>query len=234
VWAPDDLRVRDLRTITALARARWPHAIIAVAAESLGGAVAMQAFASAHPPPADRLILLAPAVWGWSDQPIPYRLALWLAAKLDPGVVLTPPDWLTRHIWASDNIPELYAMGRDPLMIWGARTDALYGLVTTMQRALGDAADLRGPTLYMAGAHDEIIPRSATLAAVRRLRPEVRTAWYGQGWHLLLRDRHADIVWSDVLAFIRDPAGPLPSGAPSILAGASAKKARLREVQHPA
>ena len=26
-------------------------------------------------------------------------------------------------------------MGRDPLMIWGARSDTLYGLVTAMDRA---------------------------------------------------------------------------------------------------
>ena len=49
IWAPDDLKVEDLRTITALARARYPGAIIAVAGESLGGAVAIEAFASDRP-----------------------------------------------------------------------------------------------------------------------------------------------------------------------------------------
>jgi hypothetical protein len=51
---------------------------------------------------------------------------------------------------------------------------------------------------------------------VRRLPPAVRTAWYADGWHLLLRDLHADRVWGDTLAFIRDPAGPLPSAPPPI------------------
>jgi alpha-beta hydrolase superfamily lysophospholipase len=232
IWAPDSLRIADLRTITALARRRWPHAIIAVAGESLGGAVAMEAFASQDPPSADRLILLAPAVWGWSDQPILYRVALWAAARLAPDKVFTPPDWVTSHIQASDNIPELYAMGADPLMIWGARSDALYGLVQTMQRAHDDAALLGDiPTLYMAGAHDEIIPPSATRHAVRRLPTRVRTARYAQGWHLLLRDLHAPIVWADALSFIRDPTAPLPSGAPPILRR-SAQEARFGEVQH--
>jgi alpha-beta hydrolase superfamily lysophospholipase len=233
IWAPDTLRMEDLRTITALARARWPHAIIAVAGESLGGAVAMEAFASETPPKADRLILLAPAVWGWSDQPLLNRAALWVAARMAPAKVFTPPGWLTSHIQASDNIPELQAMGADPLMIWGARSDALYGLVETMQRAHDDAARQgKVPTLYMAGAHDEIIPPSATRHAVRRLPPWVRTARYARGWHLLLRDFQAPVVWEDALSFIRDPAAPLPSGAPP-LAPPSAQEARLGEVEHP-
>jgi acylglycerol lipase len=31
-----------------------------------------------------------------------------------------------------------------------------------------------------------------------------------------LRDLHAQRVWEDTLAFIRDPSAPLPSGAPPI------------------
>ena len=217
IWAPDHLLTEDLRTIVALARARWPHALIAVAAESLGGAVAIEAFTSDRPPAADRLILLAPAVWGWKEQPFTYRAALWLAARLAPGKVFTPPSWVTEKIWASDNHEELYAMGRDPLMIWGARSDTLFGLVDTMQQAQDDTPRLGGvPTLWMYGAHDEIIPKPATDAAVRRLPGDVRTAYYPDGWHLLLRDLHAELVWNDTLAFIRDPSGALPSGVGSI------------------
>jgi alpha-beta hydrolase superfamily lysophospholipase len=233
IWAPDALRVEDLRTITALARARWPHATLAVAGESLGGAIAIEAFASDRSPAADRLILLAPAVWGWSDQPLLNRVALVVAAGLAPGHVFTPPAWVTNHIWASDNISELYAMGADPLEILGARADALEGLVTTMQRAHREVAGLRPPVLYMYGAHDQVIPPSATLDAVGRLPAGVRTALYPRGWHLLLRDLHAETVWADALAFLRDPRAPLPSGAAPITASNLAKESRLREVQHP-
>ncbi len=39
-------------------------------------------------------------------------------------------------------------MGRDPLMIWGARSDTIYGLVTMMGRA-SDAVGKAGvPTAY--------------------------------------------------------------------------------------
>ena len=46
------------------------------------------------------------------------------------------------------------------------------------------------------------------------MRPPGRTAYYEHGWHLLLRDLQAQTVWTDAEAFIRDPAGAAPSGAP--------------------
>ena len=226
VWAPDALKVADLRAIVALARRRWPGALIVVAGESLGGAVALEAFASDDPPAADRLVLLAPAVWGWSTQPIPYRAALWLTARSAPGRVITPPAWLVRKVYPSDNLDELRAMGRDPLMVWGARADTLYGLVSTMQRGQEAAGRLRLPALWLYGAHDPIIPRGATLRAVRRLPPGARTALYADGWHLLMRDRQGPKVWADVAAFMRDPAAPLPSGAPPIPGAPSAAPGR--------
>jgi alpha-beta hydrolase superfamily lysophospholipase len=229
IWAPDALRIEDLRTIVALARRRWPGAIVAVAGESLGGAVAIEAFASDAPPAADRLVLLSPAVWGWSTQPLLYRSLLWLAARTAPGKVFTPPGFVTSRIYPSDNYPELVAMGRDPLMIWGARSDALYGLVTTMQRAQEDVGRLRAPTLYLYGAHDEIIPRDAALKAVRNLPRDARTAYYQDGWHLLMRDKEGPLVWRDVLAFIRDPAAPLPSGAPPVRSAREPARSPARE-----
>jgi alpha-beta hydrolase superfamily lysophospholipase len=216
VWGGDRLMTEDLRTFVSLVRARFPHAIVAVVGESLGGAVAIEAFASDRPPPADRLVLAAPAVWGWSSQPLAYKLALQTAAHLAPAKVFTPPGFVTEHISASDNIAELEAMSQDPWMIWGARSDALYGLVNTMQHGWEDIGRIRAPTLYLLGAHDEIIPKKPALQAAARLPAGDRTADYAHGWHLLLRDKQARNVYDDIAAFIRDPAGPLPSGAPPI------------------
>jgi alpha-beta hydrolase superfamily lysophospholipase len=216
VWGGDALMTEDLRTFVAVVRARFPHATIAVVGESLGGAVAIEAFASDRPPAADRLVLAAPAVWGWSSQPLAYQLALQAAAHLAPAKVFTPPGFVTEHISASDNIPELEAMGRDRLLIWGARSDALFGLVNTMQHGWEDIDRIRAPTLYLLGAHDQIIPEKPSRAAAARLPAGDRTAYYADGWHLLLRDKQAHNVYDDIAAFIRDPAAPPPSGAPPI------------------
>ena len=112
VWGGEDLMTEDLRTLVALVRARHPGVPVVVAGESMGGAVAIAAFASDRPPAADRLVLLSPAVWGWSNQPLPNKTMLWFAARLTGEKVYTPPEWLTRRVAPTDNREELVAMGR--------------------------------------------------------------------------------------------------------------------------
>ncbi len=216
VWAGDELMEEDLRTVASLVRGKHPNALLVIAGESMGGAVAAEALASDRPPVADRLVLLSPAVWGWKEQPLPNRTLLWLAANFTASKVYTPPRWLTDKVSPTDNRDELIAMGRDPLMVWGSRSDTLYGLVTMMGRASDAVGKAQVPTIYLYGAHDQIIPKAAAVKAAAQLKPPQRSAWYAKGWHLLTRDHQGPVVWADILAFIRDPAGPLPSGAPPI------------------
>jgi acylglycerol lipase len=216
VWAGDELMIEDLRTVASLVRQKHPNAILVIMGESMGGAVAAEAFASDRPPAGDRLVLLSPAVWGWKEQPLPNRTLLWIAANFTGPKVYTPPRWLTSKVSPTDNREELIAMGRDPLMIWGARSDTIYGLVNMMDRASDAVGQSSVPTAYFYGAHDQIIPKKAARKAAAQLRPGQRSAFYAKGWHLLTRDHQGPVVWKDVLAFIRDPAAPLPSEPPPI------------------
>ena len=216
VWGGDRLMTEDLRTIIALVHQRYPGAIIAVVGESMGASVVVETFASDRPPAADRVVLVSPGVWGWSTQSLPSKTVLWLTAHFDGPLQVNPPDFLTEHIHPSDNIDELRSMGRDPLELWGARADALYGLVATMERASREVGEVKVPLIYLAGAHDQIIPVPAHFRAAKRLNPDERSAFYANGWHLLLVDRQREKVFADIEAFIRDPAAPLPSGAPPI------------------
>jgi alpha-beta hydrolase superfamily lysophospholipase len=216
IWGGDELMVEDLRTMVALARGEYPGVPVIVAGESMGGAVAILAFASDRPPAADRLILMAPAVWGWSNQPLPYKTMLWLAARITASKVYEPPRWLTSRVKPTDNREELIAMGRDPLMVWGARSDTLFGLVAMMEHAWASVGQVRVPILYIYGKNDEIIPKTPSLQAAKRLKPTDRSAFYERGWHLMTRDRQGPVVWADLLSFITTPEAPLPSGAPTI------------------
>jgi hypothetical protein len=93
--------------------------------------------------------------------------------------------------------------------------DTLYGLVDLMDAALAAAPSFRAPGLFMYGAHDELVPKEATLAAWRALPEGVhRRAYYPNGWHLLMRDiGRADPI-GDAIAWIESPTlARLPSGA---------------------
>lgn len=226
VWGGTRLLTEDLRTAVALARRMHPGAPVAVVGDSMGGATAIAAFASDAPPAADRLILAAPAVWGWSTLPRTYAATLWLGAHTFPYRAVTPPRRVQRRITPSDNTEMLAKIGRDPLMIFRTRIDAVYGLVRLMEKASDGVGALNVPTLFLYGARDQVIPRASAEAAARRLAPGARTALYPEGYHMLLRDRQAERVWRDVAAFIADPAAPLPSGAAPLVAREALTEAR--------
>lgn len=218
LWAGEDRMAEDLRTVVALVRARHPRARIAVAGESMGGAVAISAFASDRPPAADQLILLAPAVWGWSSQSLPNRVSLWAAARLMGSRSVSPPEWAVRDYLATDNLIELVANGNDPGFIRSTRFDALSGLVDLMESATHKLGEVRGPAILMYGEHDMVIRKGPMRRALIRAGDpaNLRTAWYSQGWHLLNRDWQAETVFRDIEAILSDPDAPLPSGAGSV------------------
>ena len=216
VWGGEQLMTEDLRTAISVARRSYPNATLAVVGDSMGSATAIAAFGSDSPPNADRLILTAPAVWGWSTMPDAYALTLWTGAHTFPWRAVTPPRGVQRRIVASDNIEMLRRIGRDPNMLFTTRIDAVYGLVNLMESASQRTAQLHGDVAFLYGSRDQIIPRNAALAAARRLPADARTAEYANGYHMLLRDRQAEVVYNDIMSYLRDPAAPFPSGAPPL------------------
>jgi acylglycerol lipase len=227
VWAPTGMVLEDVRACVELVRERHPRAKVALAGVSMGGGLAIAAMTDPNPPRVDRLMLFAPAVWGWSEQPLPNRASLWVTSHMVGGWVVKPPEWLVKNVMPSDNIDELRRMGRDPNMIWGARSDTIYGLVGLMEQAWRKPGALNVPTAWFYGANDHIIPKAATVEATARLGAGQRTAFYVNGWHLLLVDRQAEKVWRDAESFLRDPTAPFPSGAPTIPTSVKAMEAMV-------
>jgi len=224
VWAGERLMTEDLRTAVRVARQLHPGATIAVVGDSMGAATSIAAFGSDDPPNADRLILVAPAVWGWSTLPDAYAMTLWLGAHTFPGRAVSPPRNVTRTRTASDNREALLQAGRAPHMIWRTRIDAVYGLVSLMERAHDRAGNLSGDVLFLYGANDQIIPRNSAISAARRLPTSARTVLYENGWHWLLRDLQREVVYQDIYAFLQDPDAALPSNAVPLLPVAQATR----------
>src|SRR6202012_5613493 len=106
------------------------------------------------------------------------KTALWLVGRVYGSAMINPPRFVTDHIEASDNVPELIAMGKDPLMEWGARADALYGLGDLVQHAWSATGKIKAPVLDLHGDHDQISPRKPAVEAAARLKPTDRSADY--------------------------------------------------------
>jgi len=212
-WAGVETYADDLIIAASLIRQAHSNAKLFILGESMGGAFAMSAAASRRLP-IDGLILSAPAVWGRSTMPWYQQAALWVGAHTMPWLPLTGRG-LKRV--PSDNIEMLRALSRDPLVIKETRMDAIYGLVNAMDAALASASNLSDPVLYLYGTKDDIVPAKPTLRAAQSVmlsQPDQAIfAAYNTGHHMLLRDLSAQIVWDDIIAWMKQPDDALPSGA---------------------
>ncbi|HWU55221.1 MAG TPA: lysophospholipase [Rhizomicrobium sp.] len=214
IWAGADAMRADLNDAIAAARARYPGVPVFALGESMGGAVVLTALASAQPDApilkADGIILVAPAVWSRGDMPLTYRAALFLAAHLVPGMILSNnAAGRVVTIIPSDNIEMLRALGRDPLFQKKTRTDTLYGLVNLMDeaRTAPQRITTAPPILFLYGAKDQIIPAKPTegvIAALGSKAPKLSldVKHYEHGYHMLLRDLEGESVDKDAADWI--------------------------------
>lgn len=217
-WAGAETLASDAAAAARLLRARHPDLPFFLLGESMGASVAIVASAATTPPPVDGYVLLTPALYARGAMNAVMRAGLWFVAHTIPVV---PFQGGVGGIVASDNPAALRRLGRDPLVIRNTRVDAAVGLVDLMDAAVAAMpACCRGafgrpvPTLVLVGAQDRVVPQHASRAALARLLPgRVRLGIYPSGYHLLLADRNREAVAQDVLAFLTDPAAPLPSGA---------------------
>ena len=214
LWAGTDAYASDLTQFTRLIAARHPGVPLYLLGESMGGAVIIVAATSGTPPPADGIILAAPAVWARSAMPWYQRLLLWISAHSVPWMTVTGEGL---EVIPSDNIEMLRALGRDPLVIKETRIETIVGLVDLMDRAFEQSSKLNTSTLLLYGEKDEIIPKPPTVEMLIRM-PQRRSslkrfAFYENGYHMLLRDVQAEILWEDIAAWIERPQASLPSGA---------------------
>lgn len=209
IWAGHHNLTDDLAQMARLVKARHPEAPLYLLGESMGGAVVISTLAAHDLPEVTGAILSAPAVWGSHTMNRFYRSSLWLLAHTTPAEKFTGKGL---KILASDNIPMLQEMGRDPLVIKETRIDAIYGIVHLMDRAFEDIAKVQKPMLVLYGANDQVIPPHPVLEAVRRTAAPHDFAFYPEGYHMLLRDLGAETVLNDIAGWVKEGHGPLPSG----------------------
>jgi alpha-beta hydrolase superfamily lysophospholipase len=202
-WPGHEVMAEDARTFIALVRARHPTARILLLGESMGGAVAMVAAVGRAEPIADGLILVSPALWGWSNLDVVKRSALWIMMQIAPGSRLTGRGL---DIRPSDNESMLIALGRDPYVIKATRIDAVHGLVDLMEAAWQAAPAVRLPAMVLYATGDEVVPSAPIKQAAAAMPGTARVTCFGDGFHMLLRDLKAGRTWDAIERFARDPA----------------------------
>jgi alpha-beta hydrolase superfamily lysophospholipase len=210
LWSGVDAYTADITDFVRQVRMLHPAVPAYLLGESMGGAVVIAAMTGTNPPPVDGVILVAPAVWGRETMPWYQRWLLAVASHTVPWMELTGKGV---HVTPSDNSEMLRALGRDPKIIKATRIDTLHGLSNLMDEALVRTEKLQIPTLIQYGEHDEIIPVVPMLRTLEKVPATTRKAFYKKGYHMLLRDLHAEQPLGDIAAWITDRSRPLPYGS---------------------
>ncbi|MEX0643737.1 MAG: alpha/beta fold hydrolase, partial [Parvularculaceae bacterium] len=219
-WPGEAALKADLRAAIEAIHAENPGAPLFVLGHSMGAAVVMTA-AVEGPLDVDGAIIAAPGVWGGSQLPFFYRVALNASASVLPAKMLTG-ERAKRQ--STDNIAILREMQKDPHVIKATRLDAVLGVVRLMGNGYGAADDIGGRILFLYGEKDEIIPLKAMMRTQRRLCGDIEARAYSNGWHLLFRDLDAETVYRDVADWVaaaietRDAAGPMLRMGPAAIA----------------
>ena len=198
IWAGEDNLVSDLADHVRQIKHHYPHTPVYILGESMGGAVAIVALANPDFPKVQGVILEAPAVWVLDPL---LRAVLWSGAHTVPTKTVTGTQL---KILASDNIPMLRALGRDPLVIKHTRIDAMYGLVNLMDDAYEKVPEVQTPVLLLYGAHDQVIPPEPIENSRTRFTAKLTYMYYPDGYHMLLRDLEGERVMGDMLAWIQN------------------------------
>jgi alpha-beta hydrolase superfamily lysophospholipase len=205
-WPGAPALKQDLRAFIAALRRDHPSTPLFVIGHSMGAAVVMAAHRDA-PLNADGVILAAPGVWGGAQMPLFYRATLNLAASAAPGKTLTGESAGRQ---ASDNIDFLRAMFADPNVVKETRLDAVLGVVRMMGEGWDASDEIAGDFLVVFGARDDIIPLKKMKKTASRLRGDIDTREYLEGWHLILADEARAAPLADIADWIEARADRKP------------------------
>jgi alpha-beta hydrolase superfamily lysophospholipase len=209
LWSGIDAYTHDLSSFVNEIRKLHPDVPLYIMGESMGGAVTIVTLAGNNPPPVDGVILVAPAVWGRETMPWYQR---WLLAATSHTLPWMKVSGSGLDITPTDNREIRRSLHNDPQVIKDTRIDVMYGLTNLMDEALAQADKLRLPTLVQYGKNDEIIPKEPMFQMLEKMPSTTRTAFYNQGYHMLLRDLHREKPLIDIATWITDHNNPLPYG----------------------
>ncbi len=214
-WAGRETLATDLRNFVRAVKLHYPGLPVYLLGESMGGAVVIEAVRDGHMPKVDGIILVAPALWSREIMPWYQSGLLWVLTHTVPWLTLSG-DGVGAKL--SDNREMMQELDNDPLVIRKTRVEALHGLTNLMDSAAENASYLGGKILLLYGAKDDIIPKQAITSFLRNLFSSgvsgKSVGYYQNGYHLLLRDLEAHIIWQDIAYWVLNHgAGTLPSTA---------------------
>ncbi len=187
-----------------------PKKKIFILGESMGGAITISLMYRYKDLPIDGLILIAPAIWNFTETNFLKSIPLKVLSKIFPNLKISGKGII--KVKASNNVKMLKELSEDDFFIHKPTLESLQGIIDLMDESHKDAEKyLKNPTyktLILIPLKDEIVPRKPLIKILRNDQIKINASnlvsvgAYKESYHMILRDLEGDNITKDIRDWI--------------------------------
>ena len=210
-WYPLEVHTQVIKKKLIKLKKTYPEKKIFLLGESMGGAIVTSLIANQKDLPIDGAILVAPALWNFSENNFFKSLFMSLISKLFPNLKVDSKGWV--KVTASDNQEILKELSEDKYFVHQPNLKSLNGIIKLMDESYKDAKTFFSQpsynTLVVIPLKDEIVPRKPLI----ELLEETNIKSYDfssdflifeSSYHMILRDIKGNNVTEEIKKWIEE------------------------------
>ncbi len=208
-WYPLEVHTRVVKEELLKLKKQYPQKKIFLLGESMGGAIATSLMTHEKDLPVDGAVLIAPALWNFSEKNFFKSLFMSLISRSFPNLKVNSKSWV--EVKASDNQEVLKELSEDKYFIHRPNLKSLNGIIELMDESYKNAKTFFSQpsynTLVVIPVKDEIVPRKPLIELLEKTKVksyDFSTDFivYDSGYHMILRDIKGDNVTEDIKKWI--------------------------------
>ena len=210
-WFELEVHCHDIKKIILDLKFKNPSKKIFLLGESMGAAISISLTNQIDELPLDGLILVAPAIWNFSESNYFKSLFLKFFSTILPKLKVSGKGII--KIRPSNNIEMLREYSNDPLVIGKPNLRSLHGVVNLMDQSFRDIKEYllkpKFPTLLIIPMIDEIVPRKPLIKILKDTKVKknfsklINLEIYENNFHMILRDIDGNKITNDIKDWIK-------------------------------
>jgi alpha-beta hydrolase superfamily lysophospholipase len=199
-WFPLSVHIDDVTFFVKEIRKNHPKKKIFLLGESMGGAIVSSTVMKNKNLQIDGVILVAPAIWNFSEMNPIKKIFLNVISTLLPNLKLDGGDFI--KVTACNNIEVLKALAKDKYFIHKPNLKSLNGIVDLMDESYKYTKEFLNQlpyrTLIILPIKDEIVPRKPLTKLLNdkkdSIKDNVTLAIFKNNYHMILRDLESETI----------------------------------------
>ena len=199
-WFPLSVHIDDVTFFVKEIRKNHPKKKIFLLGESMGGAIVASTVIKNKNLQIDGVILVAPAIWNFSEMNPIKKIFLNVISTLLPNLKLDGGDFI--KVTACNNIEVLKALAKDKYFIHKPNLKSLNGIVELMDESYKYTKEFLNQlpyrTLIILPIKDEIVPRKPLTKLLNdkkdSIKDNITLAIFKNNYHMILRDLESETI----------------------------------------